>query len=95
MDFKSIPAIDLDALKNAYALDFFKHGSRKALLLDNRMQSGEIYDALKDFMLMTMSIATALEQLGPEETDDHVIGAFKHLAYEYRHKFQKVFPRVR
>ena len=95
MDFKSIPALNADVPKNAYALDFFKHISLKAIEEDNKIRKGEIYNSLKDFMLIIMSIATALEQLGPEESDDHVIGAFKHLSFEYRKRFQAGFPTAR
>ena len=95
MDFKSIPALYIDVPKNAYALDFFKHKSTNALEQDNVIATGEIYQSLKDFMLLIMAISTALEELGPEECDDHVIAAFKHLSFEYRARFSECFPDAR
>jgi hypothetical protein len=43
-------------------------------------------------MLMIRSTATALEQLGPEDDEDHVIWAFKQLDFEYRARFHAAFP---
>ncbi|KAM6072540.1 putative ATP-dependent RNA helicase DDX60 isoform 3-T3 [Theristicus caerulescens] len=41
---------------NAYALDFYKHGSLIALTTDNWLNEGDAYDALKDFSLLIKSI---------------------------------------
>jgi len=87
-----IPTIDENQVRNSYALDFFKHQSKRALTEDNCLKSGDIYEHLNEFMLTIMSIATSLEQLGPEDDEDHVIWAFKHLAFEYRDRFNSGFP---
>uniref|UniRef100_A0A8C9GET9 RNA helicase n=1 Tax=Piliocolobus tephrosceles TaxID=591936 RepID=A0A8C9GET9_9PRIM len=41
---------------NAYALDFYKHGSLLGLVQDNRMNEGDAYYLLKDFALTIKSI---------------------------------------
>ncbi|KAM9236873.1 LOW QUALITY PROTEIN: putative ATP-dependent RNA helicase DDX60 [Leptosomus discolor] len=43
-------------LLNAYALDFYKHGSLIALTTDNWLNEGDAYYALKDFSLLIKSI---------------------------------------
>ncbi|XP_029816227.1 probable ATP-dependent RNA helicase DDX60 isoform X1 [Manacus vitellinus] len=41
---------------NAYALDFYKHGSLTALTTDNWLNEGDAYYALKDFSLLIKSV---------------------------------------
>ncbi|XP_075786303.1 putative ATP-dependent RNA helicase DDX60 isoform X8 [Pelodiscus sinensis] len=41
---------------NAYALDFFKHGSLVALKTDNWLNEGDAYNLLKDFSLLIKAI---------------------------------------
>ncbi|CAO2612239.1 Probable ATP-dependent RNA helicase DDX60 [Lemmus lemmus] len=41
---------------NAYALDFYKHGSLVGLEQDNRIHQGDAYQLLKDFYLTIKSI---------------------------------------
>ncbi|PFX17720.1 putative ATP-dependent RNA helicase DDX60 [Stylophora pistillata] len=74
---------------NAYALDFFKHGSSKVIENENGMQAGDVYNALKEINLTIKSISCSLEQLGPET--DNVVLAFKQLAQEYGEKFREEF----
>ncbi|XP_022803066.1 probable ATP-dependent RNA helicase DDX60 [Stylophora pistillata] len=74
---------------NAYALDFFKHGSSIVIENENGMQAGDVYNVLKEFNLTIKSISCSLEQLGPET--DNVVLAFKQLAQEYDEKFSKEF----
>ncbi|XP_027035542.1 probable ATP-dependent RNA helicase DDX60 [Pocillopora damicornis] len=74
---------------NAYALDFFKHGSAKVIEKENGIKAGEVFQVLKDFVLTMKSISTSLEELGPE--GDNVVVAFKQLAEEYGNKFRKQF----
>lgn len=74
---------------NAYALDFFKHGSYRAIEKENGIKAGEVFQLLKDFILLIKSICTSLEELGPE--CDNVVLAFKQLAQEYANKFKKQF----
>jgi len=47
---------------NAYALDFFKHGSTKVIEKENRIKSGEVFNLLKDFYLTIRSISCSLEE---------------------------------
>ena len=86
----SLPFINMNRAKDAYALDFFKHGSKSALLEDNGLKSGEVYDSVNDFLLTVRSIANALDQI-----PDHrfVTEAFKHLAIVFELRFNKVFRR--
>ncbi|KAJ7386940.1 putative ATP-dependent RNA helicase ddx60 [Desmophyllum pertusum] len=65
---------------NAFALDFFKHGSYKAIEHENRIKAGEVFFVLKDFYLAIKSISCSLEELGPES--DNVVLAFKQLAQD-------------
>ncbi|CAH3109024.1 unnamed protein product [Pocillopora meandrina] len=74
---------------NAYALDFFKHGSSIVIENENRMQAGDVYNALKEFYLTIKSISRSLEELGPET--DNVVLAFNQLAQEYGKKFKEEF----
>ena len=93
MDFNFIPALEIGIPKNAYALDFFEHVSKTAINKDNWIPIEEVYDSLNDFKLLIRSISTAMEQLGPEDGDDHVIWAFKHLDFEYSQRFSLAYPK--
>ena len=93
MDANLIPTIDRHRVLNAYALDFFKNPSTHALIVDNKLQQGEVYNELLEFMLTILSISTGLEQLTKEcDENDYVVGAFKHLKFEYHSRFHSVFP---
>ncbi|CAH3109010.1 unnamed protein product [Pocillopora meandrina] len=74
---------------NAYALDFFKHGSAKVIEKENGMLAGDVYNALREFYLTIKSISCSLEELGPKT--DNVVLAFKQLAQEYGEKFRDQF----
>ncbi|KAK2572322.1 putative ATP-dependent RNA helicase DDX60 [Acropora cervicornis] len=76
-------------LLNAYALDFFKHGSQKVIERENGIKAGEVFFLLKDFYLTIKSISCSLEEIGPE--DDNVVLAFKQLAREFGEKFNNQF----
>lgn len=76
---------------NAYALDFFKHGSVKAIQKENGIKAGEVFQILKDFLFTIMSISASVEEMCPEEEYDNVVAAFKQLVEEYRNKFRKQF----
>lgn len=76
---------------NAYALDFFKHGSVKAIQKENGIKAGEVFQILKDFLFTIMSISASVEEMCPEEEYDNVVAAFKQLVDEYRNKFRKQF----
>lgn len=74
---------------NAYALDFYKHGSLKGLSQDNRMNQGDAYEMLKDFSLTIKSISVSLRELCENE-DDNVVLAFEQLSDSFMEKFNKV-----
>ncbi|XP_012372157.2 probable ATP-dependent RNA helicase DDX60 [Octodon degus] len=74
---------------NAYALDFYKHGSLEGLAQDNGLHTGEAYTLLKDFLLTIKSISVSLRELCENE-EDNVVLAFEQLSESYKEKFDKV-----
>uniref|UniRef100_UPI00398E78A8 probable ATP-dependent RNA helicase DDX60 n=1 Tax=Pristiophorus japonicus TaxID=55135 RepID=UPI00398E78A8 len=74
---------------NAYALDFYKHGSLKALLNDNMLHLGDAYNVLNDFQLTISSISTSLKELC-DNKDDVVVLAFEQLKDTFNQKFEKI-----
>ncbi|NWX96644.1 DDX60 helicase, partial [Nothoprocta ornata] len=76
---------------NAYALDFYKHGSLAALHTDNWcvLNKGDAYCHLRDFLLLIKSIATSLSELC-DNPNDHVLLAFQKLADNYEKKLDAV-----
>ncbi|XP_067847201.1 probable ATP-dependent RNA helicase DDX60 [Heptranchias perlo] len=74
---------------NAYALDFYKHGSLKALLNDNMLHLGDAYNVLNDFRLTVASISTSLKELC-DNKDDVVVLAFEQLNETFYQKFEKI-----
>ncbi|XP_063090855.1 probable ATP-dependent RNA helicase DDX60 isoform X2 [Cavia porcellus] len=74
---------------NAYALDFYKHGSLVGITQDNGIHTGEAYNLLKDFGLVIKSISVSLRELCENE-DDNVVLAFEQLSETYFEKLKKV-----
>uniref|UniRef100_A0A8C6RFX4 DDX60-like winged helix domain-containing protein n=2 Tax=Nannospalax galili TaxID=1026970 RepID=A0A8C6RFX4_NANGA len=74
---------------NAYALDFYKHGSLVGLVQDNRMHEGAAYQMLKDFSLTIKAISVSLRELCENE-EDNVVLAFEQLSNTFSEKFNKV-----
>ncbi|XP_036914143.1 probable ATP-dependent RNA helicase DDX60 isoform X2 [Sturnira hondurensis] len=74
---------------NAYALDFYKHGSLMGLVQDNRMNESEAYLLLKDFSLTIKSISVSLRELCENE-EDNVVLAFEQLSETFSGKLKKV-----
>lgn len=74
---------------NSYALDFYKHGSLKGLAQDNRINEGDAYLLLKDFILTIKSISVSLHELCENE-EDNVVLAFDQLSETFEEKFNKV-----
>ncbi|XP_048364691.1 probable ATP-dependent RNA helicase DDX60 [Sphaerodactylus townsendi] len=73
---------------NAYVLDFYKHGSLKAMAQDNSLH-GDAYYLLRDFALAVKAISVSLRELCDNE-DDNVVQAFEQLSKEYWNKLDKV-----
>ncbi|XP_014798719.1 PREDICTED: probable ATP-dependent RNA helicase DDX60 [Calidris pugnax] len=73
---------------NAYALDFYKHGSLLALT-DNWLNEGDAYYALKDFSLLIKSIRTSLSELC-DDPNDNVLLAFQQLDASYEEKLKSI-----
>ncbi|XP_059820863.1 probable ATP-dependent RNA helicase DDX60 isoform X1 [Hypanus sabinus] len=74
---------------NAYILDFYRHGSLKALLTDNMLHLGDAYSALNDFQLTLGSISTSFKELC-DNKDDVVVLAFEQLRDNFYQKFEKI-----
>ncbi|XP_027491320.1 probable ATP-dependent RNA helicase DDX60 isoform X3 [Corapipo altera] len=74
---------------NAYALDFYKHGSLTALTTDNWLNEGDAYYALKDFSLLIKSVGTSLSELC-DDPNDSVLLAFKQLGEKYEEKLKRI-----
>ncbi|KAM9579251.1 putative ATP-dependent RNA helicase DDX60 isoform 3-T3 [Guaruba guarouba] len=74
---------------NAYALDFYKHGSLTALTRDNWLNEGDAYYALKEFVLIIKSIGTSLSELC-DDLNDNVLLAFQQLGKIYAEKLQSI-----
>ncbi|NXT17817.1 DDX60 helicase, partial [Syrrhaptes paradoxus] len=74
---------------NAYALDFYKHGSLTALTTDNWLHEGDAYYALKDFLLLIKSIGASLSELC-DDPNDGVLLAFQQLGEIYDKKLKLV-----
>uniref|UniRef100_A0A672U6S5 DDX60-like winged helix domain-containing protein n=2 Tax=Strigops habroptila TaxID=2489341 RepID=A0A672U6S5_STRHB len=72
---------------NAYALDFYKHGSLIALTTDNWLNEGDAYYALKEFSLIIKSMGTSLSELC-DDPNDNVLLAFQQLGKIYEEKLQ-------
>ena len=82
----------MEKVRNAYALDFFKHGNVTALSEDNGLRDGDIFHYLNDFFLTIKTLSTALEQTAEHEV---VTEAFKHLAVVFELRYRKSFPWAR
>ncbi|XP_051897877.1 probable ATP-dependent RNA helicase DDX60 isoform X2 [Pristis pectinata] len=74
---------------NAYALDFYRHGSLRALLNDNMLHLGDAYNALNDFQLTLSSISTSFKEIC-DNKDDVVVLAFEQLRDTFYQKFEKI-----
>ncbi|KAM5352390.1 hypothetical protein ACJ41O_005113 [Fusarium nematophilum] len=61
---------DTDVELNAYLYDFFKHGSLKVLVRDNRIKEGDVWFHLKDFWLTLRTIAASLKGVVSGTADD-------------------------
>ncbi|KAG8548698.1 hypothetical protein GDO81_024491 [Engystomops pustulosus] len=76
---------------NAYALDFFKHGSLDAIAKDNRFNSGAAFYSLRDFYLTIASLSVSLKELCDT---DPVALAFEQLRLTYHEKLHAVWQTV-
>jgi hypothetical protein len=74
---KIVPFIDIDCRDhtntayhlNSYALDFYRHGSEKLLIIENELNPGDTHNLLLDFNLVLSSIATSLEVIVKNEQE--------------------------
>ncbi|OCT96953.1 probable ATP-dependent RNA helicase DDX60 [Xenopus laevis] len=81
-------------LLNAYALDFFKHGSIDALEEDNGFHKGDAFYKLRDFSLSIATISVSLREFCEDE-DDPVVLAFEQLNTMYKEKLATAYPMRR
>ncbi|OCT99648.1 hypothetical protein XELAEV_18005430mg [Xenopus laevis] len=99
---KHIPVLHLEKtdacgrkqLLNAYALDFFKHGSIDALEVDNGFHKGDAFYKLRDFSLCIAAISVSLREMCEDE-DDPVVLALEQLNNMYREKLATAYPTHR
>ncbi|XP_076357018.1 LOW QUALITY PROTEIN: putative ATP-dependent RNA helicase DDX60 [Tachypleus tridentatus] len=92
-DSKTLPIFKDDCILNAYASDFFLHGSKKCIIRENGIMEGVVWTLLKDFNLTIKSISIALSELADDMVNDDVVKAFAQLDEEYSEKFKKEFPQ--
>nr|XP_033814625.1 probable ATP-dependent RNA helicase DDX60 [Geotrypetes seraphini] len=93
---KNIPVIWLEKfdcrgkkkILNAYALDFYKHGSLKIIAEENKIHEGEVYYMLRDFCLLIRSVSVSMMELCENDRDDVVL-AFKQLSKNYSAKLEQ------
>ncbi|XP_068131464.1 probable ATP-dependent RNA helicase DDX60 [Hyperolius riggenbachi] len=74
---------------NSYALDFFKHGSIKAIVTDNGFNEGDAYYKLKDFYLTISAISVSITEMCENDLDP-VAMAFGQLKEKFSRKLQLV-----
>ncbi|CAF1558198.1 unnamed protein product [Didymodactylos carnosus] len=87
---------------NSYAVDFYINGSEQQLLTQNRLQPGDVFVFLEDFLLILASIKTSLEVIVKHEksqTPSTDLNFFQSLFIildaihnDYKLKFSKVYP---
>jgi hypothetical protein len=93
----TIPKVTLGDSLNGYILDFYNHGIYKSLIKDNGVREGEVFNLLKEFMLVLNTISSSLQQMAPGDKDDKdrevdlLIQAFQQLADTFKLKFDKAF----
>merc|ERR1712147_269919 len=91
----TVPKISFDGMLNGFAVDFYNHGIWRCLITDNGIQEGEVFNLLNDFKFALKSIATSLQEMGPDqktgETDDLVIQAFTQLSENFLLRFEEAF----
>jgi len=91
----TVPKISFDGMLNGFAVDFYNHGIWRSLITDNGIQEGEVFNLLNDFKFALKSIATSLQEMGPDqktgETDDLVIQAFTQLSENFLLRFEEAF----
>ncbi|KAH0616088.1 hypothetical protein JD844_026925 [Phrynosoma platyrhinos] len=74
---------------NAYLLDFYRHGSLKAICQDNGLHEREACDLLKDFAHTVQTISISLREFCRSE-DRNVVWAFEQLAKSYWKKLEEI-----
>lgn len=92
LNVKIVPTVELDFQCNSYALDFYKHGNKTALGVDNGLKSGHDFEAVKDFSLILKSIHVSLtEMLSP---DAKLVQALDTLSTVFQEQFDKAYYSV-
>ena len=102
----SIPKVYLDEPINSYIVDFYNHGTiyyvtfnisegvSKSLVRDNMLQEGELFNLLRDALLVLQTLSTSLQEMA-ENHDDLLVMAFNQLKGNFEEKFYKAFPHNR
>lgn len=90
-----LPVYDCGYTKNAYLVDFYKHGQRQPLVLENGLRDSELYDRIHNFCHALKVIKEAMvrrvgEGVGAAQRQI-VADAFSDLQDAYTDKFDKTF----
>ena len=64
----TIPQIEFCQL-NGHVLDYFHHGVKEFLILDNKVPEGEVFNILNDFRLTLKTVETSLTEIGHQFGD--------------------------
>jgi hypothetical protein len=95
LDWSALPVIRTEGdnsqeiILNAYIMDFFCHGSLKALYRSNQIRPGDAWQLLKDFSLILKTITVALEKLTVLDRGlDRCCRALRMLTNEFTEKLQ-------
>jgi hypothetical protein len=90
-DVKVIPVVELDAVYNGYAWDFYNRGISQAIQRDNGLKAGDDFRLLQDFLLVLKAIMTSLSELRPINVNDKVLRTFELVEHNFRLKFHKAY----
>ncbi|CAD6187647.1 unnamed protein product [Caenorhabditis auriculariae] len=96
-DESFLPVLDFDRRDhrgrkiylNAFAIDFFTHGSRELLRTVNDLPISQMWFAVHDFVVILQRLSAGMEAVARPQ--DAVAAAIKELFIEYDDKFRSVF----
>jgi len=90
-----IPVYGCDYTKNAYLVDFYKHGQRRPLVEENGLRDSELYQRIYDFCHALKVIKEAMVRRvgeGPDAAQRQIVAdAFSVLQDSYTDRFEKTF----
>jgi len=81
--------------KNAYVLDFYKHGQYETIVADNGLVEGQLWNLFKDWSEILKTMAVAFEKQSEYPERDNIVLAFKYLADNFNDQFGKINTQVK